>query len=309
MLIDIKSLFFLLSTLLTLISPLLYLTYQQASQNQLASQGFSLLAIPTFFILLTYSLVRCQGDFFLIHQHRSWRFYGLTLLLFAYMIALISMIMGLSINGFDDVMDEKRLYVWIFVLFSFLLPIFYLLIHLVYQIQEKHLIDYPLSLLFLALPLEPILRNYDLILQRIGAQWAVSLLNFLKLFPWAIDYELRFINDYTFRSDRFYLIINESCSGVNLLLSNLIFVIALGYFFQITRLRWLFLIFVSIPLSMFFNACRIATIFWMGHFHGVTLAMGPWHDRVAYITTLALALSLILIDLLISRRFPTHHTQ
>jgi exosortase/archaeosortase family protein len=330
---DIKALVLLISSLLILSAPFFFLIYEQASQNQLSSQGFSLLAIPTCLALLSYSLFRYQGDFSLINafdaklnqvkdhalgtqqasasfidrmRQRQSQLYLLIFLLCCDCFCLLWMQWDMKLGLGQTWMSEQQLFFWIFTLFSILLPSYYLLIHLVYQIED-HVIDYPLLLLFLALPLEPMLRSHDLMLQRIGAEWAVSLLNFIALFPLDTDYHLSFINAYTFRSDRFYLIINESCSGVNLLLSNLIFVIALGYFFKLTRWRWLILVFASIPLSMFFNACRIAAIFWMGHFHGVELAMGPWHDRMAYLSSFGLALSVLLLESLIHWQYQLRH--
>jgi exosortase/archaeosortase family protein len=151
-----------------------------------------------------------------------------------------------------------------------------------------------LMLNLFSLPLEPSLRHFDPNFQQLGADGAVYLLNILdKIFDLGLN--LRYSDQFTFYSDRFYLIINESCSGVNLLLSSGMFVFLLAVLMGISMRGTIYLFLLAIPLSMFFNMTRIALIFWLGHDQGVAVAMGPWHERSAYLSTFFLTLVLMWI--------------
>ena len=145
-----------------------------------------------------------------------------------------------------------------------------------------------------SLPLEPTLRHFDENFQEIGANGAVSFLKVLDQI-FGLGLNLLYYDRFTFYSDRFYLIINESCSGVNLLLSSGIFVFLLAVFIGISMRGTIYLFLIAMPLSMIFNMIRISLIFWLGHYHGVGVAMGPWHERSAYLSTFCLTLILMWI--------------
>ena len=132
------------------------------------------------------------------------------------------------------------------------------------------------GLMLLALPWEPLLRRGDLIFQRLGADFAFSLLSLAA-------YPVKYWNNFTFYSDRFYLIINETCSGVNLLLTVSAYVLVYGQLFRLTLSSQWRLLFWSWPLAFLFNGLRIAVIFLLGHHGGQALAMGPWHTWSAYL--------------------------
>jgi exosortase/archaeosortase family protein len=158
----------------------------------------------------------------------------------------------------------------------------------------KNRLNQLLMLNLFSLPLEPYLRRFDPNFQQLGADGAVYLLNGLdKLLDLGLN--LRYYDRFTFYSDRFYLIINESCSGVNLLLSSGMFVFLLAVLIGISMRGMIYLFLLAIPLSMFFNMIRISLIFWLGHDQGVAVAMGPWHERSAYLSTFFLTLILMWI--------------
>ena len=133
----------------------------------------------------------------------------------------------------------------------------------------------------LALPWESLLRQSDAELQRLGADIAVSLLRFA-------GYELNYWNHFTFYSERFYLIVNETCSGVNLLLMISAYALALGQLLRRSLRAQCWLLFWSWPLAFLFNGLRIAVLFLLGHHGDRTLAMGPWHTWSAYLLMLPL---------------------
>ncbi len=145
-----------------------------------------------------------------------------------------------------------------------------------------------------SLPLEPLLRRFDENFQELGANGAVKILKILDNLL-GLGLNLRYYDRFTFYSDRFYLIINESCSGVNLLLSSGMFVFLLAVFIGISMRGTIYLFLIAMPLSMIFNMLRIALIFWLGHDQGVSVAMGPWHERSAYLSTFFLTLILMWI--------------
>ena len=133
----------------------------------------------------------------------------------------------------------------------------------------------------LALPWESLLRQSDAELQRLGADIAVSLLRLA-------GYELSYWNHFTFYSERFYLIVNETCSGVNLLLMISAYALALGQLLRRSLRAQGWLLLWSWPLASLFNGLRIAVLFLLGHHGDRALAMGPWHTWSAYLLMLPL---------------------
>lgn len=153
------------------------------------------------------------------------------------------------------------------------------------KIQRLKL-SFPLLFGFFVLPLELWLRKGDQPLQRLGAElgaWIVLKLNQLSILWGEEVIELSFWNPYTFYSSDFYLIINETCSGVNLLVSSILYTFGFTWITGGKPKTALCLMIWTLPLSIFFNACRIAMIFLLGHYGGVELAMGAWHEGSAYL--------------------------
>lgn len=152
----------------------------------------------------------------------------------------------------------------------------------------------PSVIALLALPWESPLRALNLPLQRLGASSAQHVLSLAA----HLDPQLaaRLWDDYTLYTPEFYLIINETCAGVNLLLSSALYAAGFTWAVGGTGRAALFLVLVSLPLSLAANAARIALIFALGCYGGVELAMGPWHEGSAYVTQAPVLLGLAWVE-------------
>ena len=157
-------------------------------------------------------------------------------------------------------------------------------------------LHYPLSLAMFTLPWEALLRHFDESLQVISTDIAVYLLD---LFDWLKPNEaihVAYWDNITIYSDRFYLIINETCAGVNLLLSMSLYTFGYAWVMKCTVKRCWLLVAYMMPLCLVFNGLRISMIFCLGHFGSQDLATGPWHEGSAYIAQVLLFLVLGLIN-------------
>jgi exosortase/archaeosortase family protein len=155
------------------------------------------------------------------------------------------------------------------------------------SIQYLYLLSYPLGLLLLSLPWEICLQNYSEVLQALGSDLAVYLLDILS---WGaqLNIGIEYWNHYTFYSDQFYLLINQSCSGINLLTSMILYAWIYSWFMQFTPFKAIKVSLYMIPVCVLCNALRIAIIFLLGHYGGEQLAMGMWHEGTGYICQLFL---------------------
>ena len=157
-------------------------------------------------------------------------------------------------------------------------------------------LHYPLSLAMFTLPWEALLRHFDESLQVISTDIAVYLLD---LFDWLKSSEamqVAYWDNITIYSDRFYLIINETCAGVNLLLSMSLYTLGYAWVMKCTVKRCWLLVAYMMPLCLVFNGLRISMIFCLGHFGSQALATGPWHEGSAYMSQALLFLVLGLIN-------------
>lgn len=130
---------------------------------------------------------------------------------------------------------------------------------------------------FFALPWEHFLRRaIDLPLQAWTADIALVGLNLA-------GYAVSYWDDYTIFTSEYYIIVNETCSGMNMLITLSMYTLIFAWVVQPSmrdRLKLLLLVF---PIAMFANGVRVAVLYLMGHYGGDALAMGPWHNRSAYI--------------------------
>ena len=157
-------------------------------------------------------------------------------------------------------------------------------------------LHYPLSFALFTLPWEAVLRNYDDTLQRISTDIAVYLLDLIDWLKFSEIIQVAYWDAITIYSDRFYLIINETCAGVNLLLSMSIYALGYAWLMKCTVKRSWLLVAYMMPLCLLFNGLRICLIFCLGHFGDQALATGPWHEGSAYISQALLFIALGLIN-------------
>ena len=148
-------------------------------------------------------------------------------------------------------------------------------------------LSFPLAISLFSLPWEPFLRSFDVHLQALSADIAVFIID---LYDGCVSdrISVSYWDTYTFYSDAFYLIVNETCSGVNLLISMSLYAVGFSWVIGATPKRSLTLIAYLLPLCLLFNGVRVAAIFFMGHFGGEALAMGAWHEGSGYVCQLIL---------------------
>lgn len=135
---------------------------------------------------------------------------------------------------------------------------------------------FPLGFSLFALPWEVFLRELDPPLQITSARIGVALLE-------VFGHELQWWNDVTFWNDRYYLIVNETCSGMNMLVTLTMYTTVFGWVTLRTLPRRVVLLLPVLPLALVANGLRVAAIWWMGAVGGDALAMGFWHTGSAYL--------------------------
>ena len=96
----------------------------------------------------------------------------------------------------------------------------------------------------------------------------------------------------TIDSQRYYVIVNETCSGVNLTMSLLMYTLVYGWLVQPRMRRWLLFCVFPGPVA---NGLRVSTIFLLGHYGGNEWADG-WHTGSAYVIFLPIFWALHLIN-------------
>ncbi len=135
----------------------------------------------------------------------------------------------------------------------------------------------PIFFGYFALPWEHFLRKVlDVPLQSWTADIAYAVLNL-------IGYQVRYYDAYTIYTWHYYIIVNETCSGMNMLTTLAMYTVVFGWMVQPRIRERVLLLLLVVPVAMFANGLRVATLYLMGHYGGDDLAMGPWHDRTAYL--------------------------
>lgn len=163
-------------------------------------------------------------------------------------------------------------------------------------VERSRRLHFPISIAVFGLPWEGVLRTLDLPLQRLSADLAVMILDLSDLLGLSTAH-VRYWDSFTIYSDQFYLIVNETCAGVNLLLSMSLYALGFGWTMGVSLTRAWILIAYIIPLSICFNGVRVAIIFMLGHTGSVELATGPWHEGSGYLCQLLLFIVLALLNM------------
>ena len=160
-----------------------------------------------------------------------------------------------------------------FALLTFCWPLWCLtLVEVGFGCERRAQLTFPVLFLWFTLPFEPYLYQVlDTPLQEITADIAVQILGLF-------GYETIYWNAHTFYSGTFYIIVDETCSGMNLLVTLFMYALIFGWATRRSlRHRWVLVLSV-IPLALFSNGIRVAVIYLLGFYGGEGLAKGVWHD-------------------------------
>ncbi len=158
-------------------------------------------------------------------------------------------------------------------------------------------LSFPVLFAWFALPWEYFLRRaVDLPLQAWSADIAYGLLH-------VAGYAVRYWNDFTLYTDRYYLIVNETCSGMNMLVGLGMYTLVFGWAAQPAWKNRLLLVLLVFPVAMLANGVRVAAIFLMGHYAGNELAQGFWHTGSAYVIFLPVFWFLYVVNAALTRRW------
>ena len=150
------------------------------------------------------------------------------------------------------------------------------------QLRFRRNLFFPYCLFIFTLPIEALLKQFNQPLQEKATDLAVTFLDLMHACG-GINFKVDYWDAYTFYSDRFYLIINETCSGVNLLISMVLYALGFAWITQSNQKQSLWLVTYTLGGCLVFNALRIVMIFLLGHYGDRQLAMGPWHEGSGYL--------------------------
>jgi exosortase len=156
-------------------------------------------------------------------------------------------------------------------------------VEVAYGAERRAQLRFSVLFLWFTLPFEPFL--YELIdtpLQEMTADVAVSVLGLF-------GYETVYWNAHTFYSDTFYIIVDETCSGMNLLITLFMYALIFGWATRQTLTHRISLFLCVVPLAICSNGVRVAAIYLLGFYGGESVATGFWHDGsgvLAFLPTL-----------------------
>ena len=186
---------------------------------------------------------------------------------------------------------------WLLISGTLLISCYFLWFCWSWGAQKALSIALPLSFLLLVLPWEYYLRsNAQLTLQAWTADLSILLLERLGYAVWHY-------NSFTIDSDRYYLIVNETCSGINMLVALIMYTLVFTWMARShwkTRLSLLALVF---PIAMLINTLRVTCIYLLGYYGGVEWADGFWHTGSAYVLFIPIFLVLYLLNRTFNARF------
>lgn len=156
---------------------------------------------------------------------------------------------------------------------------------------------FPIGFSLFALPYEHFLRrSVDVPLQIWSADIAALLLRLA-------DYPIRIWREFTIYTEEFYVIVNETCSGMNMIITLSMYVLIFGWATQPSIRNRIYLVLLIFPTAMLANGVRIAVIYLMGHHGDQALAMGPWHTRSAYLIFLPVFWFIYVVNNALTRRY------
>lgn len=157
--------------------------------------------------------------------------------------------------------------------------------------------SFPTGFALFALPWEYFLRDsIEVHLQIWTADIAFF---FLEL----VGYKVWYHNAYTIDSDPFYLVVNETCSGINMLVALGMYTLIFAWLVQPRAWGRVALLMLVFPLAMLANGCRVLTIFLLGYYGGLEWADGFWHTGSAYIIFLPVFWFVFVVNQALNRAF------
>ncbi|MCB9527648.1 MAG: exosortase/archaeosortase family protein [Myxococcales bacterium] len=161
-------------------------------------------------------------------------------------------------------------------------------------------LTFPVAFLGFALPWEHYLRGHiDAPLQ----QWTADIaLQGLRI----AGYPMRYWTADTIYSADYYVIVNETCSGMNMLTTLAMYTLIYGWLVQPRVGNRLVLLALVFPLAMLANGARVATIYLLGHYGGVPAAEGFWHTGSAYVIFLPVFWFIYAVDRALTARDLRH---
>ena len=149
--------------------------------------------------------------------------------------------------------------------------------------QKSRQLVFPILFLWFCLPFEPYLyETLDTPLQEMTTDVAVWLLGLA-------GYEVQYWNAHSFYSEDFWIIVDETCSGMNMIVTLTMYALIFGW---VTRHRLssrLVLLGSVLPFALLSNGLRVAAIYLLGLYGGEALAKGFWHEGsgvLAFLPTL-----------------------
>lgn len=156
---------------------------------------------------------------------------------------------------------------------------------------------FPIGFTWFALPFEHFLRrSIDIPLQIWSADIAAMLLR-------VAGYPIRMWNEFTLYTHEFYVIVNETCSGMNMIITLSMYALIFGWATQPSQRNRVWLLLLVFPTAMLANGVRIGVIYLMGHHGDQALAMGPWHTRSAYLIFLPVFWFIYVVNNALTRRY------
>lgn len=164
-------------------------------------------------------------------------------------------------------------------------------------------LGFPAGFLVFTLPWEHFLRgSLDAPLQAWTAAIAHRGLNWAgyDLSLWMSDTRVGYLD--TIYSSEYFVIVNETCSGMNMLMTLSMYTLIYGWLVQPRVRNRLVLLALVFPLAMLANGARVATIYLLGHYGGVPAAEGFWHTGSAYVIFLPVFWVIYVVDRWLSRR-------
>ncbi len=160
----------------------------------------------------------------------------------------------------------------------------------------KHLV-LPVFFVVFALPWEFYLRP---LIQIPLQAWTTDI---AMLILKTMGYVVWYYNEYTIDSDPYYVIVNETCSGINMVVALTMYTLIFAWAVQAhMKTRW-GLMALIFPVAMLANGIRVTAIFLMGYYGGTDLANGPWHTGSAYLIFLPVFWFIFVAYQFMERRF------